>query len=212
MPLLQIALDFIDSAAASDLLARISPAIDVVEAGTPMIKREGIGVLRLLRQAAPHKLLVADLKTMDAGAYEADLAFNAGADVMTVLACASDETIRAALSVAAARGKSVVADLIGVPDQAGRAQQLAQLGVHYIGIHTGADEQAGGADPLANLAAVRAAVPTPLVVAGGINADNIGPLLTHDPAIVIVGSYITRADDPVAAVRALRIVMERVSG
>ena len=48
MTLLQLALDFINSTAAVELLARVSPAVDIVEAGTPLIKREGIGVLALL--------------------------------------------------------------------------------------------------------------------------------------------------------------------
>jgi len=207
MALLQLALDFIDSVDAVELLARIGPAVDLVEVGTPLIKREGMGAVERLRQAVPDKLLVADLKTIDAGAHEAELAFDAGADIMTVLGCASDATVRAVMSVAAGRGRQVVADLIGVRDIQARTQQLAQLGVHYIGIHTGVDEQAGGADPLAHLALVRAVVATPLVVAGGISLDRIDAVLALGPAIIVVGSHITRAADPIAAACAFRATM-----
>jgi 3-keto-L-gulonate-6-phosphate decarboxylase len=87
-------------------------------------------------------MLVADMKTMDAGSYEAALAFEAGADVVTVLGCADDETVRGAVREANRAGRFVAADLIAVPNQVQRAQQLEQLGVHYIGIHTGLDQQA----------------------------------------------------------------------
>jgi len=209
MTLLQLALDFINSTAAVELLARVSPAVDIVEAGTPLIKREGIGVLALLRHAAPDKLFVADLKTMDAGAYEAELAFDAGADITTVLGCAGDATVHAVVAVAMDRGRQVVADLIGVPDKRTRARELARIGVHYIGVHTGTDEQAGGADPLPNLALVQAEVATPLVVAGGISLENVGAILALGPAIVVVGSHITRATDPVATAYAFRAAIDR---
>lgn len=204
MPLIQLALDFIDSTIAIDILTQVEPLIDMVEAGTSMIKREGIGVLESLRRIVPHKQLVADLKTMDDGAYDAELAFDAGADILTVLGCAHDSTILAAIAVANARGGQVMADLIGVPYKRRRAQQLARMGIHYIGVHTGSDEQAAGMTPLSDLALVRSAVSTPLAVAGGIKPTDIEAIVLLSPAVIIVGSYITRAADPRSAATDLR--------
>src|SRR5207248_6037437 len=82
---LQLAIDTLTPREAVALVERVHPSIDLIEAGTPFIKRFGLDVLDLFRQAAPNKLIVADLKAMDAGAYEASLAFDAGADMMTVL-------------------------------------------------------------------------------------------------------------------------------
>lgn len=209
MTLLQLALDLIDSRDAADLLREIDAAVDVVEAGTPMIKREGMDALRRLRGAAPSLLLVADMKTMDAGAYEAELAFGAGANLTTVLGCASDATVEGALAVARDRGGKVVVDLIGVADKVGRARALEALGVDYLGIHAGTDEQSRGADPLADLAAVSAAVSTSLAVAGGITLATLPAILALRPAIVIVGSGITRAADPIAAAFAFKSAIVR---
>ena len=58
-----------------------------------------------LRTLAPDHLLVADMKTMDAGALEAEMAFAAGADLMTVLGCASDATVAAAAEFASRCGQ-----------------------------------------------------------------------------------------------------------
>jgi len=209
---LQVALDLIASEDAVALLRRIGPAVDVVEAGTPLIKREGMAAVARLRAAVPDKLVVADMKTADGGAYEAELAFGAGADLMTVLGCASDETVRATLDVARRRGRQVVADLLGVADKPARARQLAALGVDFLGVHAGTDEQASGASPLADLALLRGTVPTPLVVAGGISLANLAAVLVYAPAIVVVGSAITRAPDPVVAAFAFRAALERGEG
>src|SRR3954453_23729127 len=103
MTLLQVALDAISVDDSVSLLPLLLDYVDVVEAGTPMIKREGIQAVFRLRAASPGKLIVADMKTMDAGEYEADLAFDAGADIMTVLACASDATISAVVACAERR-------------------------------------------------------------------------------------------------------------
>jgi 3-hexulose-6-phosphate synthase len=210
MTLLQIAFDLIATDDAVALLPRLAPFVDVVEAGTPLIKREGIGAVRRLRAAAPEKQLVADMKTMDGGAYEAELAFGAGADLMTVLGCASDATVAAAIAVARDRGKRVVADLIGVVDKPVRVRRLAQLGVDFLGVHAGTDERgAGGEGPLWDVAMVQEAVATPLVVAGGIGPGTIDAVLAAHPAIVVVGSAITGAADPVAAARELHAAIER---
>jgi 3-hexulose-6-phosphate synthase len=181
------------------------PHVDVIEADTPLIKRYGIDAVRRIREAVPDMPLGADMKTIDAGAYEAELALNARADLGTVLGCASDATVRAMVAVARARGKDVIADLLGVPDKASRARELATLGVAFIGVHTSTDERtAGGMGPLADAAAIQAAVPTPLVLAGGIDLNALGEILALGPAIVVVGSAILNAADPVAAAAAFQ--------
>lgn len=204
MTLLQVALDMQETGAAVALARQVAASVDVIEAGTPLIKHEGIGVVRRLREAVPGKVLVADMKAMDAGALEAEMAFAAGADLMTVLAGASDATIRAAVELARAHDKQIVADLINVPDKPTRGRQLIELGVAYLGVHAGTDDQAAGANPLADLAVLRQAVSAPLIVAGGISLASLPAILALEPAIVVVGSAIANAADPVAAAAAFR--------
>ncbi len=208
---LQLALDTLTPSQAVALLEKVHPYINLIEAGTPFIKRFGLDVLKLFRQVAPGKLIVADMKAMDAGAYEAEIAFEAGADIMTVLGCANDETILGALQEANKRHRLIAVDLIAVPDKLRRAQQLEHFGVHFIGIHTGMDQQVLGATPLSDLKQIRFAVHTPLVVAGGISRNSIGAIAALEPAIVVVGSHITSAPDPVAVSCALHEVLAQQS-
>lgn len=196
---LQIAFDMIDPEQAGKLLTQVKEWVDIVEVGTPLIKAVGVKAVVALRKMAGDKLFCADLKTMDAGRLEAELAFQAGADMITVLGLSSDVTISAAIAEAEKRGKHVVADLIGVPDKAARAQELARLGVHYLGVHSGYDEQTQGADPLADLRRLSNLSSLPLAVAGGIGLHNIAAIAVCRPAIIIVGSKITAAADPAEA-------------
>jgi 3-hexulose-6-phosphate synthase len=213
MTLLQLALDTITVDDAVRLLPTLLDSVDIVEAGTPMIKREGIGAVTRLREATPDKLIVADMKTMDAGEYEAEMAFEAGADLMTVLACASDATIAAAVDVAQRRGKHVCADLIGVADKPARARELESLGVAYLGVHAGTDEsRTTGSGPAGDLAIVSAATTLPLCVAGGISPATIGDVLASRPAIVVVGSAITGAAIPAAVAAELKRAMQPSPG
>jgi 3-hexulose-6-phosphate synthase len=207
MTSLQLAIDTLTPSEAVALVEKVHPYIDLIEAGTPFIKRFGLDALKLFRQVAPGKLIVADMKAMDAGAYEAAIAFEAGADIMTVLGCANDETILGALQEANKRNRLIAVDLIAVPNKLRRAQQLEHFGVHYIGIHTGMDQQVLGATPLFDLKQIRFAVNTPLVVAGGININSIGAIAALAPAVVVVGSHITSALDPVAVSSALHDVL-----
>jgi 3-hexulose-6-phosphate synthase len=209
MTKLQLAIDLVAPDDFERMIVPLLPLVDIVEAGTPLIKQNGLAAVQALRTLAPDHLLVADMKTMDAGALEAEMAFDAGADIVTVLAGASDATITTAVEVARHRNKYVIADLIGVPDKVTRARQLAALGVTYLGIHTGTDDQAAGADPLADLQAVRGAVNVQLVVAGGINARTLPAILAQAPAIVIVGSGILNQPDPCTAATELREILDQ---
>lgn len=208
MTRLQLAVDLTSIEDFALVLGPLLPLVDILEAGTPLIKKYGLDSVRGLRSLAPNHLLVADMKAMDAGGLEAEMAFAAGADMMTVLACASDATVSAAVAVAGDNGRLVVADLIGVADKVARARQLISLGVTHLGIHTGTDDQATGANPLADLMAVQAAISVQTVVAGGINAGTLPAILAQRPAIVIVGSGILGADDPVVAATELRELLD----
>lgn len=205
---LQIALDFLDLDAAVDLGRTVANLAERIEAGTPLIKRYGMRALATLRAALPDHCLVADLKTMDAGAFEANLALDAGADVLTVLAVAGDNTIGAMAEAAHARQATVMADLMGCKKPEMDLPRLVALGVDAVCLHLAADDQAAGSDPFARLVDLRraaAALPhaPALAVAGGIDAARLAHLCAL-PDIVIVGSAVTAARDPRGAARAIR--------
>ena len=198
---LQIALDG-DLDAALDVLAQVHPFVDIAEVGTPLVFREGMRAVREIREAYPQLTLVADLKIMDAGQAEADIAFEASADRATVMALASDATIAGALQSARSHGKRVMIDMMQVADPLARARQLLALGCDLLCLHTAHDLQSSQGSPSAQLAQLRAELPgAQLAIAGGVKLDTLAEILPLRPQVVIVGSGITAAPDPGATAR-----------
>ncbi len=201
-PVLQVALDFINLQQALRCAREaVAGGAQWVEAGTPLIKAEGMAAVVALREQFPSHTVVADLKIMDAGRIEVEIAAKSGANVVTVLAAASDETIEECVQAGENYGAQVQVDLIGCPDPVGRARRAEELGAAIVGVHTAIDEQMVGADPLATLRAVREAVSCRLAVAGGINSETAAEVVKAGADIVIVGGAINKAPDATQAAR-----------
>lgn len=203
---LQVALDLLSTDAAVSLLNEIAPYVDIIEVGTPLVKIEGLEVLREIKSRWPDKFLFADLKTMDAGALEAELALNAGADAVSVLAVAADRTIAGAVNAANKLGKSVVVDLIGVPpkQRLTRINELQKLGVESVELHAGLDEQAQEGYSLPALLATIEGTEVKFAVAGGITLDTVDIVAAAGAETAVVGGGIYNAANPAATAKSLK--------
>ncbi|WP_394163033.1 3-hexulose-6-phosphate synthase [Galactobacter valiniphilus] len=201
---LQFAIDTVTLDHALELAAQAAPHVDILELGTPLIKAAGLGAITAIKGAHPDKVVFADLKTMDAGELEADLAFSAGADLVSVLGVADDSTIAGAVTAATRHGKGVVADLIGSPDKAARAREAVALGVSYVEMHAGLDEQAKEGYSLTDLLRAGEAAGVPFSVAGGVNGSTIGAVRDAGADVAVVGSAIYSAPDVAGSARELR--------
>ena len=204
-PLIQLALDSLDYDTTVRLAQLAHRSVDIIEIGTPCIKVNGLKLVKDLRARFPTKLIFADLKTMDAGFYEAEPFFKAGADITTVLGTADVDTIKGVIAVANKYGKSAQVDLINVANKAAVAKCAADAGAHIIGVHTGIDQQIAGQTPFADLAALLAlGLDVKSSVAGGIKLDTVESVVTAGASIIVVGGAITGAKDPAAAAAAIR--------
>ncbi len=201
---LQFAIDTLSTEHALELAAAAAPHVDILELGTPLIKSEGLSAITAIKEAHPDKVVFADLKTMDAGELEADIAFGAGADLVTVLGSADDSTIAGAVKAAKKHGKGVVVDLIGVADKPVRAQQVVALGAEFVEMHAGLDEQAQEGYSLDSLLRDGEAAGVPFSVAGGVNASSIASVQASGARIAVAGSAIYSADDVEGAAARLR--------
>jgi 3-hexulose-6-phosphate synthase len=200
MALVQMALDSLDFDATLALAEKVAPHVDILEIGTPCIKHNGIKMVEALKERFPNNLILVDLKTMDAGEYEAEPFFKAGGDIATVLGVAGIATIKGVVAAANKYGKEVQVDLINVPDKTALAQEAADAGAHIIGVHTGLDAQAAGQTPFEDLGAIAALnLPVKVSVAGGIKPGTVRQVVDAGADIVVAGAAIYGADDPAAA-------------
>lgn len=182
----------------------IAGGADWIEIGTPLIKSEGMDAIRTMRKAFPDRTILADMKTVDTGAMEVEMAAKAGADVVIVLGSADDSTLLDALRSAHKYGVRLMADLISAPDPAKRAVELEALGVDYVNVHIGIDQQMMGKDPVSLLREISQRVSVQLAVAGGLDANSAVQAVKAGARIVIVGGNITRSDNVTEAARKIR--------
>jgi 3-hexulose-6-phosphate synthase/6-phospho-3-hexuloisomerase len=208
-PVLQLALDFVDLPRALQVAEEaVAGGADWLEAGTPLIKSEGLEAIRQIKSRWPDRVIVADMKTMDAGRAEVECAAKAGARVVGVLGAASDATIKECIEAAKNYGAEIVVDMIQVDDVENRAKEVEGFGADYVGIHLAIDEQMQGKTPWDTLRAVAKAVTIPVAVAGGINSETAAMALEAGASIVVVGGAITKAADATAATKAVKKAME----
>ncbi|ASN51180.1 3-hexulose-6-phosphate synthase [Sinomonas sp. R1AF57] len=201
---LQVAMDVLTVDEALELASQVAEHVDIIELGTPLVKNAGLSAVTAVKEAHPTKVVFADLKTMDAGELEAELAFKAGADLVSVLGSADDSTIAGAVKAARAHNKGVVVDLIGVQDKVARAQEARQLGAKYVEFHAGLDEQAKPGYDLSVLLTAGELARVPFSVAGGVNASTIGSVQRAGADVAVAGGSIYGAADPAEAARQLK--------
>jgi len=209
-PVLQVALDFLNLKRALKVAeAAVLGGADWLEAGTPLIKSEGLDSVRELRRRYPHHTIVADMKIMDVGRIEAESAFKAGADVVCVLGAADDSVIKECVEAARNYGGKVMVDLIGISSPLRRVKEVVRLGIDYLGMHTSIDEQMRGEDPFKRLREISAAVDIPIAVAGGINSETAAEALNAGATVIIVGGAIIKDKEPQKATATIKEAIKK---
>lgn len=207
---LQVALDLITLSRALTIAdAAVKGGVDWIEVGTPLIKSEGMEAIRSFRDHFPEHTIVADLKTMDTGALETEMAAKAGADIVCILGAADDATVQDAVRSALKYGVRIMVDLIGVRDVVKRAKQLEKTGIHYLCIHCGIDEQMKGRTPIEMVKTLASETSLPLAVAGGLNSETVVDVINAGASIVIVGGAITKADDIEKATKSIKKAIQQ---
>ncbi len=160
--------------------------------------------VREMKKALPGVRIVADMKTVDTGAMELEMAAKAGADIVAMLATSDNATIEDAMRAARKYGVEIMLDLLTVPDPVKRSRELEALGVDYICVHVGIDQQMTGRDTIDFLRDIVKEVATPVAAAGGIDALTGAEAVASGAAIVIVGGSIVRSADVTGSARKIR--------
>jgi bifunctional enzyme Fae/Hps len=203
-PYLQISLDAPSLEGAKKVISQL-PGSDrlIIEAGTPLIKRYGTRVIGDLRQVAKDSFMVADLKTLDVGKVEADIAYEDTADAVVAAGLAPPETLDAFVHEAKRLGIYAVIDMLNVEDVLEKLKSLKDLPDIVI-LHRGIDQESGRTCGLERIQMIRKAFPGKKVliaVAGGVVPETAREALAEGADILIVGRYITQSKDIERAVR-----------
>lgn len=202
-PVLQIALDLDELVKAVDIASRITAVTKCghiwIEAGTPLIKAWGRIAVKALKEITKC-YLVADTKTMDVPSIEAKIVYSAGADAFTVLGLADEETLKKASDTKKEYGRALIVDLIGVREPYKRAVEIARYEPDVILFHVGISVQrlrgVTGEELVREAVKTKEELGVRVGVAGGLKPGVIKGLVERGVDVVIVGSAITKTENP----------------
>ena len=203
-PYLQIALDIPDIAKTKAILSAL-PRSDriILEAGTPLIKKYGARVIHDLREIAKDVFIIADLKTLDVGQVEVDLAYEETADAVVASGLASKETLDKFIYEAKRLGIYAVVDMMDVKNPLDTLRALDET-PDVVTIHRGIDEEHGGLTRWELIREIKTAFAGKKIlvaVAGGIEPSTAPKALESGADILIVGRYVTQSKDVERAAR-----------
>lgn len=196
---LQVAIDRVDLETAKRLVQQLDGVVDIIELGTSLIKDYGFLQLKKAFAGTWHSELLYDGKTIDEGVYEFEKGFDAGADILTVMAASSVDTLTKVYDVTQQWNKQIFIDLMEVNEE--KIQTIQHFEHAIYGLHHSKDSEStfDAADSVAHF---QATFPTikHISVAGGIDLTTAQKLA--DQGIVdsvIVGSKIVKDENPLQA-------------
>jgi 3-hexulose-6-phosphate synthase len=198
-PIVQISLDLIDlDEALQTAELALRAGVDWLEAGTPFILAFGMVGIQKLRKRFPKVPIVADLKIMDGGYLETEMAAKAGATHVVVMGRAHDETIELVVKAGRDHGVKVMGDDMVAGDRVAEARRLEELGCDYIVHHIGYDHRnellkRGGkpATPLDQLRDIVNAVKVPVQAVGGLTTEQAIRTPEYGAPLVVLGAPLT---------------------
>jgi bifunctional enzyme Fae/Hps len=195
-PYLQVALDLVDMSKVAAVLTDL-PQNDhlIIEAGTPLIKKFGLGVISELRKLRPNAFIIADMKILDTGNLEARMAADASADAVVVSGLAPVSTMEKAIAEARKVGIYSVVDMLNVQNPAKVIEKL-KVKPDIVELHRAIDTE-DTAHAWGDISAIKKAAGGKLLVAtaGGVRVNVVKDALKAGADILVVGRAITASKD-----------------
>ena len=211
-PYLQVAMD-LDSEAAIEKVVSDLPNREriLIEAGTPALKKFGVGIVRKIRELKRDAFIIADLKTLDVGRVEVKMAADETADAVAVSGLATSDSIDKSLHEARKEGIYSIIDFMNVDDPVAKLKSL-KAEPDIVLLHRSVDAERAAAehgeksDKTGRWALIKEIKQVLsknklIAVAGGIKPKNTQEALKSGADIIIVGRYITQSRDVKHAAR-----------
>jgi len=195
-PYLQVALDLVDMGKVASVLKQL-PENDhlIIEAGTPLIKKFGLGVISEIRKLRPNAFIIADMKILDTGNLEARMAADASSDAVVISGLAPASTLEKAIAEARKVGIYSVVDMLNVQNPAKVIEKL-KVKPDIVELHRAIDTE-DTAHAWGDIVAIKKAAGGKLLVAtaGGVRVNVVKDALKAGADILVVGRAITASKD-----------------
>lgn len=214
-PMLQIALDTFDLPSALGPLQKAAPHIDVIEVGTILCLSEGMHAVRAIRSLFPEKIILADVRIAEAGSIISKMAYDAGADWVSVVSGAAPVTAEVVHEIAQVRGKDVQIELSDGWTW-DRVKHWRDLGIKQVITHRSRDGESKGdlkwTDEDFEVIRRLDEMGLCVTVTGGVTVEDIALFKDVPVYVFIAGRAIRGADDPAAAAQAFQSAIDAAFG
>ncbi len=208
-PYLQVALD-LDNL---DAVKRIMDALPereriLIEAGTPLVKKFGVGVVSKIRELRPDAFIIADLKTLDVGRVEVKMAADETADAVAISGLGTVESIEKAIHEAQKQGIYSILDMMNVDNFTEKIKAIkSELKPNIVLLHRNVDlettlaekgEDTSNMTEWGNIKEIKEILGENglVAVAGGITPEKVEEATSKGADIIIAGRYIIGSKDP----------------
>ncbi len=200
-PYLQIALDLVDKDELERILLEIPVSTKILlEAGTPLIKKFGIDIVKFIRKYHANSFIIADMKTLDVGWLEVKIAAEASANAVVISGLAPTETIVSSIDKAEKENVEIILDLMNVIQPSSILKNLKKNPAIVL-FHRGIDQEGKADHPWAQIHSIKEHCPSCLTaVAGGLNLETSTRSIDNGADVIVIGRAITQADDVKVAV------------
>lgn len=205
-PYLQVALD-LDNMDDMERIINTLPNREriLIEAGTPLVKKFGVGIISKIRELKNDAFIIADLKTLDVGRIEVKMAADETADAIAISGLGTIESIEKAIHEAQKQGIYSILDMMNVENIVEKLQKL-EYNPDIVLLHRNVDLETKQAERGEKLAEVTEwgninQIKTILgegklvAVAGGVTPDRVDKALDSKADIIVVGRYIIGSRD-----------------
>ncbi len=180
---------------AQDIIRQL-PVSDriIIEAGTPLIKQYGGEAIRQVYSwcrehfSGFNPYVVADLKTMDRGATEVEIAAKSGASAAIALGVAPIETLNSFIDACEVRGLDAMIDMMNVEFPLSVLRGLKRVPPVVI-LHRGVDEESFNREkqiPLHEIRRIKGNYDIMISIAGGDTLREAQRAIFNDADIVVI--------------------------
>ena len=205
-PYLQVALD-LDNLDAMERIIDQLPENErvLIEAGTPLVKKFGVGVISKIRELRPDAFIIADLKTLDVGRVEVKMSADETADAIAISGLGTMESIMKAIHETQKQGIYSILDMMNVDEIDKKLKALPEdLKPDIVLLHRNVDYEtwikehggdAGGMTAWGDIEKIKEITGGLVAVAGGVTPDKVETAIGKGADVIIAGRYIIGSRD-----------------
>ena len=208
-PYLQVALD-LDNIDVMERIINDLPDKEriLLEAGTPLVKKFGVGIVSKIRELKKDAFIIADLKTLDVGRVEVKMAADETADAVAISGLGTAESIAKAIHETKKQGIYAILDMMNVDNFTQKLDDVIAMGQkpNIVLLHRNVDletlkaergEDTSEMTEWGNIKEIKEKLGDNglIAVAGGITPQKVNQALDSGADIIIAGRYIIGSRD-----------------